>query len=236
MRNDGTSAWIGLFIAVGLALGGYFIGQTMYNAKVAINTATVKGLAEREVKSDLAIWEISFTMEANDLTSAYAAADAKKQIARGFFLDAGFDASELSFSNSVYIAEYRDDGVLKDKKYQVTTVAKIRSTDVDKVEALRQRIGDLIAKGVAVGNTAPSYLFTKLNDIKPDMLREAAQNARSAAREFAENAEAKVGSIKSASQGSFSIKPLDGTDSYGTDTTSLSKKVRVVTTITFYLE
>lgn len=229
--------FLGVFIALGLIGAGYFIGNTLYKSRVAVNTATVKGLAEREVKSDLALWNVSFTMESDNLESAYAAANSKKQITRQFFLDNGFEQSEMSFSNSVYIQEYRDEGVLKDKKYQVTTYADIRTKNVDKVESMKQKMGDLIAKGVAISNNSPSYLFTSLNEIKPDMLKEATQNARLAAKQFAEDAGAKVGTIQSAHQGSFSISSMDGNDNYGiTDQTSLHKKVRVVTTISFYLE
>lgn len=232
----GGLLFLGFFLAVGLSVAGYFISQTLLNSRIAVNTASVKGLAERKVKSDLVVWDIPFTMQADTLVDANAAADAKKSVARDFLLDAGFSAEELSFANSVYIAEYRDEGVLKDKKYNVTTTITLRTEHVDKAEAMRQRLGDLIAKGVAVTNSSPRYLFTKLNDIKPEMLGEATQNARLAAAQFAEDAGAKVGGIQSASQGSFSIGAYDEIDSYGTDTTSLYKKVRVVTTITFYLE
>ncbi len=223
-------------LAIGIALAGFFVSQTIYNSRVSVNTATVKGLAERKVKADLAVWEISFTMQASNLKDAYASANAKKKIARDFLLDSAFTPDEFTFSNSVYIAEYRDEGVLRDKNYQVTTTANLRSEDVDKVQKLHQRIGDLISQGVAVGNDAPNYLFTKLNDIKPDMLGEATQNARLAAKQFAQDAEANVGGIQSAVQGSFSISAFDNTGAYNEDKTSLYKKVRVVTTVTFYLE
>ncbi len=237
MKCESTGSILGaIALAAGIALAGFFVSQTIYNSRVAVNTATVKGLAERKVTADLAVWDISFTMEANNLKDAYASADVKKKIVRDFLLDSDFSQDEFVFSSSVYIAEYRDEGVLKDKKYQVTTYVKIRSETVDKVQKLHQRVGDLIGKGVAIGNNAPNYLFTKLNDVKPDMLGEATQNARLAAKQFAEDAEAEVGGIQSAVQGNFSISAFDDTGAYNEDKTSLYKKVRVVTTVTFYLE
>lgn len=235
-QESGLGLLSALALALGIALAGFFISQTIYNSRVAVNTATVKGLAERKVKADLALWKINFTMQAPNLADAYAAADQKKTTARSFLSEAGFAPQDMNFTDSVYIAEFRDEGVLKDKNYQVTTTISLRSEDVDKVQQLQQTIGSLIAKGVAINNSAPSFLFTGLNDIKPEMLGEATKNARLAAEQFAEDAGASVGGIQSASQGSFSITAFDDTGAYGEDAASLYKKVRVVTTVTFYLE
>lgn len=227
---------LGLFIAIGLIGCGYFIGNTLYKSRVSVNTASVKGLAEMVVKSDLAIWDISYTMQSSTLDGAYAAANGKKAVVRDFLMSKNFSPEELSFNDDVYIQEYRDNGVLKDKLYKVTVYVKVRTEAVEKVGAARADIGELIAKGVAVSNNAPRYLFTKLNDVKPKMLEEATKNAQVAAKQFAENAGASVGTIQSASQGAFNISAVDEVDGYGTDTSSLEKKIRVVTTISFYLD
>ena len=228
---------LGLFIAVGLIGCGYFIGNTLYKSRVGVNTATVKGLAEQKVKSDLAVWDINYTMEAPALEDAHAAADEKKDIVADFLKEQGFKKDEISYNTNGYLQEFRDgDGVLQDKKYQVTVYITIRTADVDKVEQVRQRVGDLMGQGVMMNANAPNYHFTGLNDIKPKLLQEATKNARLAATQFAEDAGAKVGTIQSASQGSFSITAFDGEQNYEiTDTSSLYKKVRVVTTIAFYL-
>lgn len=237
-KDKNQLAALGVFIAIGLIGAGYFIGNTLYKSRVSVNVATVKGLSEREVKSDLAVWNISFTMEAPEIEEAYASADEKKKIAEEFLLKNGFDKDEFSFSNSVYIAEFRDTSAeLKERKFQVTTFIDLRTENVDKVNEVRQKMGELIEKGLALSNSQPSFLFTKLNDVKPEMLKEATKNARMAAEEFAKDAGTKVGTIQSASQGSFAITAPEGADNYSlTDQTSLTKKVRVVTTISFYLE
>jgi hypothetical protein len=100
------------------------------------------------------------------------------------------------------------------------------------VSKVRASVNALIAQGLHIENRPPAYRFTKLNEIKPEMLREATQNARIAANEFAENAGVKVGSIRSALQGSFFVR--DAGEEYG-DTVKMEKDVRVVTTITFFL-
>lgn len=235
--NNTGLFFFGVFVALGLAAAGFFIGQTLVNAKRAANTATVKGLAERRVKADLAVWEIAFTMESTRLEDAHQAAQEKRRIARQFFLDRGFTKQEMTLFSEADVAEYRNDGVLKERKFRVRTRIKLRTHQIDKVEQTRQQLSDLIAKGVVLDNSAPKYLYTKLNDIKPELLGEATKNARLAARQFAEDAGAKVGGIQNARQGSFSITAYDSAGSYSyTNETALYKKVRVVTTITFYLE
>lgn len=236
-HGEGGLKWLAICLAVGLGVCGYFIGNTLYKSRVAVNTATVKGLAEQKVKSDLAVWEINFTMEAPQLQDAHAAADEKRQILQKFLEDEGFSDDEISSNSNGYLQEFRDNsGVLKDKKFQVTVYFTIRTPDVEKVEKARRAVGDLMEQGVMVNNNAPSYYYTSLNDIKPKLLQEATQNARLAAKQFAQDAGAKVGMIQSASQGSFSITAFDGDPNYDiTDTSSLYKKVRVVTTIAFYL-
>ena len=97
---------------------------------------------------------------------------------------------------------------------------------------MRSSVNRLIAQGVDIQNEPPAYRFTKLNEIKPEMLREATKNARIAANEFAENAGVTVGGIRSARQGGFNVRDVG--EKYG-DTVKVEKDVRVVTTITFYL-
>ena len=107
--------------------------------------------------------------------------------------------------------------------------------DVQAVYAASQKTGELIASGLLLTESQPRYLFTGLNAIKPDMLREAAQNARLAGDEFAKNAGVSVGSIRTAQQGGFEIRDADAGE-YGSDDRAIDKNVRVVTNVTFYLD
>jgi hypothetical protein len=129
--------------------------------------------------------------------------------------------------------EFRDDKqVLVDQKHKMVGSISVETEKVELVGQVRARVSKLIAQGIDIKNMAPTYRFTKLNEIKPEMLREATKNARIAANEFAENAGVKVGGIRSARQGGFHVR--DAGEEYG-DTAKIEKDVRVVTTITFYL-
>ncbi len=236
-ENQYGPAFMGLFVAIGLALSGYFIGQTMYNAKVALNTAEAKGLAERRVTADIANWNIIYTetgTSREEIPKLYKQAEGHQKIIIDLLEENGFDDKEIDVGVLDYnYYEYRDDKqVLVDQKHSLIGVINIETKKVDQVSKARTSVNRLIAKGIDIENSPPAYLFTKLNDIKPDMLREATKNARIAANEFAENAGVKVGSIRSARQGSFYIR--DAGEKYG-DTKKIEKDVRVVTTIDFYL-
>lgn len=236
-NNRGGLFFLGVFLAVGLALCGYFVGQTMYNAKVAVNTAEAKGLAERRVKADRANWDIIHTVTGSkkeEIPSLYHLAETHQKTIIDLLKEHGFEENEIEVGVLDYrYQEFRDeDKNLVDQKHALMGTISVETHKVEKVSEVRSAVSKLISQGIDIQNREPRYRFTKLNEIKPDMLREATKNARIAANEFAENAGVKVGSIRSARQGNFYIR--DAGEEYG-DTRKTEKDVRVVTTIDFYL-
>lgn len=241
-------------IAVGIALGGYFIGNTLYKSRIASNLATVKGLAEREVVADVGVWTIPFNATGNSLKEVYANADASKAQVVSFLKEAGFTDKEITPQTPTVTIDPKSYDT-KDRPlprtYTINTAVSIRTGDVQKLATAAQHGGDLVGRGVPIGEgegngsgkaNGPQYEFTKLNEIKPEMLGEATRNARLAAEQFAKDAHERVGGINAAQQGAFNIVALDdsgtGSSEYGGDSgeASIHKKVRVVTTISFYLE
>ena len=227
----------GLLLAAGIAAAGFFISQTIYNAKVALNTAEAKGLAERRAMADRANWDILFSVSGNqreDLPSLYEKAEQHQQTISDLLTQNGFTQEEDKLGVIDYhYQEFRDDKQqLVDQTHKLIGDISVETSKVELVSEVRSKVNKLIAQGIAIENRPPAYRFTKLNEIKPEMLREATKNARIAANEFADNAGVKVGGIRSARQGSFYV--MDAGEEYG-DTARLEKDVRVVTTITFYL-
>ena len=227
----------GVSIAIGLSIGGYFIGQTMYNAKVALNTAEVKGLAERRVEADQANWKINFRVRGSsksEIPGLYKKSEKIQTMIIELLKKNGFEDSEIETGVIDYkTKEFRDENQkLVDQKYQMKGSVIVESKKVKIVSKVRSSLNKLIAQGIDIENTSPIYRFTSLNKIKPQMLSEATKNARIAANEFAANAGVSVGGIRSARQGNFIIR--DAGERYG-DTEKIEKDVRVVTTITFYL-
>lgn len=229
--------FLGLFLASGIAIGGYFIGQTMYNAKVALNTAEARGLAERRVKSDRANWSLTFSVAGknrNEVAALYQLSEQHQQTIISLLKQHGFEQEEINIGIIDYnYIDFRDKNQkLVDQEHQLVGSISIETDKVDLVAKVRANVNKLIAQGINIYNGVPAYRFTKLNDIKPDMLREATKNARIAANEFADSAGVSVGGIRNARQGGFDIR--DAGESYG-DTQKIDKDVRVVTTITFFL-
>ncbi|HXV37580.1 MAG TPA: SIMPL domain-containing protein [Myxococcota bacterium] len=226
-----------LVLAAGIAAGGYFIGQTAYNAKVAINTAEVKGLAERRVEADRAHWKIEYTVSGADraeISKLYERSEADQKQIVALLLEHGFEQAEIRPGVIRYEQlEFRDlSQKLVEVRHRLVGAIEVETEKVKLLSTVRAKLNELVARGLDVQNHPPAYYFTKLNEIKPAMLQEATQNARIAANEFAENAGVEVGGIRSARQGEIIIRDVG--ESYG-DTAKLEKDVRVVTAITFYL-
>ena len=236
-EDNGGLFFAGLFIAAGMMLAGYFVSQTLYNAKVALNTAEVKGLAERQVSADRANWEIRYTVTGanrNELPELYKKAEQQQQTIVALLAEAGFAEDEIDLGVLDYSSrEFRDETQkLVDQKHMLTGTIAVDTDKVALVSTVRSRTNKLMAQGIDLENRAPRYRFTQLNAVKPEMLREATKNARLAANEFADNAGVTVGGIRNARQGGFIVR--DAGEEYG-DTKKVEKDVRVVTTITFYL-
>ncbi len=226
-----------LLLSVGVSIAGFFISETLYKSKVALNTAEVKGLAERRVEADKAYWVITYTVTGDnkgEIPQLYETSEVDRDKIVALLESSGFSADEIKPGIINYIKrEFRgEDQKLVDEKHMLVGVIEVETDKVRLVSEGRAKLNRLIAQGLDIQNNAPSYYFTKLNDIKPDMLKEATKNARLAANEFATNAGIKVGGIRSAHQGGFIIRDVGQEQG---DTLKIEKDVRVVTTITFFL-
>lgn len=234
-KNGNTAG--ALLLAIGIALAGYFVSQTLYKTKIGFNTAEVKGLAEQRVEADTSFWTIQYTVAGknkSELAALYERSEADKNKITAFLQGSGFADEEIKPGVINYVKkEFRDENQkLVDEQHSLVGEIEVRTQKVRLVSETRAKLNTLIAQGLDIKNNPPLYYFTKLNDIKPKMLKEATTNARIAANEFATNAGVKVGSIQSARQGGFEIRDVG--ENYG-DTKKMEKDVRVVTNVTFYL-
>ena len=230
-RNSFIAAGI---VALGIIIGGYLLGDGLRRARMADRSVTVRGLAERDVTADLATWSIAYTEQGTELGPVQTAIDQDTRAITDFLRAAGFKDEEVSTAG-VSVSQYYD----SNRGVDSVTVRRrllLRTNDVMKARQAYARQFDLIRDGVAVEEgSGMTYNFTKLNDVKPAMIAEATKDARKGAEQFAEDSGAGVGGIKQATQGYFSIGARDGEDS-GSGNDSPFQKVRVVTTIDFYLD
>ncbi|MBU0991611.1 MAG: SIMPL domain-containing protein [Proteobacteria bacterium] len=225
---------LGGFIFLGLGLLGFFIGSSAIKFKEFERTVTVKGLSEKEYPADIVLWPIQFSAGNNDLPKLYETieADADKIIA---FLKAnGFEEAEMNASPPGIIdklAQGYEKSRIEFQYYAAQTIT-VYSNKIDAVRATMKKLAALGKKGVVLSDGgyqgATEYLFTRLNEIKPEMVEEATTKAREVAEKFAKDSNSRLGKIKSASQGQFSIDDRDKNNPH-------IKKIRVVSTIEYYL-
>ena len=245
----GRTALSAFVIALGLIIGGWALGAQIKATRLSDRYVTVKGLVERKVKSDLAIWPLSYKEAGDDLTSLHARTESNKSSILQFLSAQGIQDSEIELGVVRVVDTQANEygGVNRaPRRYIVEQQITVRTARVDQVAAAAQKSMQLLQKGIVL-NSDPgqglTYKFTGLNSIKPDMITEATRNARSAADRFAADSGSKVGSIRQANQGVFTILPADqgseggegGENPYAADS-SLTKTVRVVTSVQYYLE
>ena len=155
---------------------------------------------------------------------------------RRFLAQQGFAGGEVELGQlSVtdrYAQEYQSGDVRA--RYRVAQTVIVRTPNVDRVQAASRALDVLVRGGVTLQDyNGPSFLFTKLNDVRPQMIAEATASTRSGARQFATDSGSRLGAIASATQGSFEIL---GRDAVGDEATQVFKKVRVVTTVAYRLQ
>ena len=225
-----------LLVALGLVGAGWFAAQGMARLKTADRYVTVKGSAERIVDADLVVWPLPHSVGGNDLAVVQAKLEANTQAIRTFFELAGFKPGEIVVSPPRLEDRWAwasGDNRPPDR-YRYSTTVILRTSDVAKALVMLRRSGELVARGVMLGTGegdagGPQFDYTRLNAIKPALIAEATANARQSAEQFAKDSGARIGGIRSANQGVVDINDRD-------QGSPQVKKVRVVTTVEYFLE
>jgi uncharacterized protein len=231
-----------VLLAFSVALAGYFVGEGFRLGRQAERAVTVKGLAEREAKADLALWPLRFVAAGDDLPETQARIERDGEAVRGFLVRQGVKTEEIAVAGvEVTDMQARAYGEGRaENRFIVAQTLTVRSADVDRIERAAQAVGELVNAGVALSaeggpeRAGPVYLFTQLNALKPAMIAEATRSARAAAEQFAADSGARLGGIRRAHQGVFEINPRD--DYPGAfEPRQMLKTVRVVTTVEWLL-
>jgi hypothetical protein len=225
----------GGLLAVGMIGGGALIGQGVVNARVGDRSVSVRGLAERDVKADLAILPLRFTASGEVLSEVQARIDGDLAIVRRFLAQQGYPAEAVNLGR-LEVTDTRSQawgGNDNRPRFILAQTVIVRTNDVDRVQTTTRALNDLIRQGVVLQDfSGATYLFTRLNEVRAPMIAEATASARSGAEQFAKDSGNAVGPIRQASQGYFEILARDET---GDESQTPDKKVRVVTTISYRL-
>lgn len=235
-RTNTAFGWVlGISIVLGLTALGYLLGQAAIQVKEYERTVTAKGLAEREYPADIVIWPVMFTVAGNDLAAVYEELDVTSDRVVEFMSGQGIDAEGVTLSTPLLTdksAQMWGSDSNAQYRYVAQRTITVHSEQVDKVRAAMSGLVELGKEGIAFTGdeyqNQVQYLFTRLNEVKPEMVEEATRKAREVAEKFAADSGSTLGKIRRASQGQFSIESRD------TNNPQI-KKVRVVSTVEYYL-
>lgn len=234
-NNTAGALILGIAIAIGLGALGYQLGDAAIKFKQYERSVTVKGLSEREVGSDIVLWPIQFTAAGNDLQELYNLIDRNTSKISDFLVNNGVAAKEITFSSPSITdksAQQWGDNARAEFRYTAIQTVTVYSTNIEAVRAVMSKLSALGKQGIVFtsGNyeSQTEYIYTSLNEIKPEMIEEATRKAREVAEKFAKDSDSKLGKIKKASQGQFSISPRDKNNPH-------IKNIRVVSTVEYYL-
>lgn len=234
-KNFWSAAILGLLVGAGLIGLGAGIARAVAHFRALERVVTVKGLSEREVPADIAIWPIVYSEADQDLNRLASTFQQKNAIVVAFLKSKGFKETDISLSTPTITDRqaqgYENADNAKYRYFGKSTIT-VYSTEVDLVRKTAEQLVELGKQGIAI--TGDEYQdktvfsFSKLNELKPAMIEEATKNARAVAEKFAKDSQSQLGKIKSASQGLFSIEDRDSGTPY-------IKRVRVVSTVEYYL-
>jgi len=237
MKNNSNATFIvlGVSIFLGLSVLGYLLGNSIVKFKEFERSVSVKGLYEKELPADIALWPIQFTRAGNDIAQLYADLERDTGQIAGFLKNNGFVDSEITVSPPAItdkLAQQYGDSSKIELRYTATQDVTVYTDKIDAVRATMKKLVELGKTGIVFtgGNyeNKMEFIFTRLNDVKPEMIEEATRKAREVAEKFAKDSNSRLGKIKQASQGQFSITDRDRNTPY-------IKKIRVVSTVEYYL-
>jgi uncharacterized protein len=247
-RKEGNNSWIGLMVlgvslAIGIIISTLVIAKTVEKVKIQNQRIQIKGFAEQKITSDLAVWQSRITTRSQDLVRAYNKLKQDLQKVLTYLEQKGIDKKDIEVSSVSTTIQYQltaqgvstnvIDGYVLDQNISIT------SPNVTEISELANESTSLIEEGIEFASYTPQYYYTKLDDLKIQLLGEATKNARLRAEELAKNSGSEVGTLKYASQGVFQITPVHSTDvsDYGIyDTTTIDKSIKAVVTIEYSIK
>jgi len=235
MKNYITAA----IIALGLIISTVVLTQAFKNRNQADETISVTGLGSKDFVSDLIVWNSSFSKKSFELKQAYAELEDDRNAIKDYLLSKGLKENEIIFSsvniNKEYSYTYDNNSNLRSQQfngYALTQNVQIESKEVEKVENVSRQVSELINKGVELYSNAPEYYYTKLAELKLEMIAEATKDARMRAGQIAENADAALGSLKKSDLGVFQIIAQNSSEEYswgGSFNTTSKNKTATIT-------
>ncbi|WP_313807863.1 SIMPL domain-containing protein [Flavobacterium sp.] len=243
MKNHLTA----IIIAVAVIISAFLFSNAFKNRNQSNDTISVTGLGKKDFISDLIVWSSSFSKKSMILKDAYAALDNDREIIKKYLASKGIPATEIVFSavsiNKDFEYTYDANGNQRQQiftGFNLTQNVQIESKEVDKVEGISREVTELINSGVELYSNPPQYYYTKLAELKLQMIAEATKDAHARAEKIAENADAKLGSLKKSDMGVFQIIAQNSSEDYSWggsfNTTSKKKEANITMKLVYQVD
>jgi len=233
----------GFAVAVALVLSSIVGAWAYTHVKNGEQTITVTGSARKRIKSDLVVWRAGVSYQASQLSEAYKALSDNVPKVKQYLISKGVQENQITISSisSTTLHEKNSDGEETGQitGYSLRQELMVRSNDVDKIDKLAREATELINQGILLESSPPEYLYTKLGDLKIEMLAEAAKDAKVRAQQIASSTGSSIGSVRTARMGVMQITPADSndvSDSGMNDTSSLEKDITAVVNVGFAVD
>lgn len=233
----------GAILSIGIIVSSVIIINGVSNIKTRQNSITITGSAKKQIKSDLVVWTGTYSAQAGVLSEAYSALKADSETVKSYLLSKGLNSKDIVFTSITTLTNYKaqPNGQMSSEieSYRLMQTVQISSREVDKITEISRQATELINKGIEFQSNPPEYYYTKIADLKIDMLSLATKDAMTRAEQIAGTTGSKIGKLKSAKMGVFQITPLystDVSDSGIYSTTSIDKEITAVMTCDFEIK
>ena len=227
-----------IIFSIAIVLAAWFLGNAYVSRANPDGVISVTGSGSENFTSDLIVWEGQFSRVSPNLEQAYKELNQDKETVRQYLLDKGIKQENIVF-NSVQTNEQRENQYQNGnyvgsifKGYELVQSVKIESNDVELIESVSREITELLNKGVQFNSTPPRYYYTKIADLKIEMISKATEDARLRAEKIAQNSGGKLGDLKNANMGVFQITGQNSGEDYswsGVYNTADKKKTASIT-------
>lgn len=243
LEKNGHIFNAGFALAVALVLSSIVGAWAYTHSKKSDQTVTVTGSAKKRIKSDLVIWRAGVSYQAPQLSEAYKALSDNIPRIKQYLLSKGVTEEQITVSSISTTALHDKDSdgneTAKTTGYALRQELQVRSGDVDKIEHIAREATDLLNQGIIIESGAPEYYYTKIADLKIEMLGEAAKDAKVRAQQISSSTGSTIGSVRSARMGVLQITAADSSevsDSGMNDTSSLDKDITAVVNVSFAVD
>ena len=243
MHNAKALIPFGFLLALSLVISTYLVTDVMRDIRMSHQIIKVRGYAETQVESDLAIWSITVKARNRNMAEAYAVLAAHREKVLDFLKKNGVEAQEVN-DFSVHVSERKkrtEKGYATNEieAFELSRKIEIKSRDVQNISKVSTAVAALLGEGIDLQAGMPSYYYTRVNELKSQLLVEATKDARERARTLAEGSGVKLGPLRAARQGVFSVRSADSSsisEESSDDVSSISKKVTAVVTVDYAMQ